>query len=469
MIQRAPFGTFLAAALTAAAFSGCSAADEQAVSEDGESESVGSVELLLSSVPADAACLQVTISGSRSVSKSFDLGGGTSPKLTVSGLPVGAVKVEANAFAEKCAKVKGASVPSWILEKPLTARIDDLDVTKLLLKLIRNGRSEISVDFEAPAWLSSSKAAIDLAVIGDTPYGAAQIEDFPSLLAAIDADQRISSVVHLGDIKNGSSRCDDSYFAQIFAGFSTLTIPLVYTPGDTEWTDCHRANNGAYDPLERLEALRKLFYPVPGLALGGSFKQVLTQTDDAGFEKFVENQLWFEASVAFGTVHVVGSNDSKVPWYTDDTTGTKVDDPARRDAERAARNAASLAWIDRLFNVAVEQNAAGVVLLMQADMFDAFSVANHVPLDAFDTITQKIAARAKAFAKPVLLLQGDSHFFIADKPLESGNPLHGVTIAVPNLTRIVVQGSTSAPLTEWLRLHVDPATPAVFTWERNAR
>jgi hypothetical protein len=59
--------------------------------------------------------------------------------------------------------------------------------------------------------------------------------------------------------------------------------------------------------------------------------------------------------------------------------------------------------------------------------------------------------------------------FIADKPLENGNPLHGVTIAVPNLTRIVVQGSTAKPLTEWLRLHVDPATPAVFTWERNPR
>ena len=165
----------------------------------------------------------------------------------------------------------------------------------------------------------------------------------------------------------------------------------------------------------------------------------------------------------------MGSNDSKVAWYTDDTTGTKVDDPARRDAERAGRSAATLAWIDRLFNVAAEQSAAGVVLMMQADMFDAFSVANNVPLDAFDNIVQKIATRAKAFGKPVLLLQGDSHVFIADEPLENGNPLHGVTTPVANVTRIVVQGSTTKPLTEWLRLHVDASTPAVFTWERNAR
>lgn len=464
------FTSILGAALSVLSLAGCSGADGDAPSgSEAETENLGSVELLLSSVPADAACLQVTIAGARTVSKSFDLTPGTSPKLAVSGLPVGLVKVDASAFPSKCSKVTAASTPNWVLEKTVTARIDDLDVVKILLKLIRNGRGELTVDFEAPPWLSTSTKPIDLAIIGDTPYGAAQIEDFPNLLASIAADSRVSTVVHVGDIKNGSSRCDDAYFAQIFAGFSTLPIPLVFTPGDNEWTDCHRANNGAYDPLERLDALRKVFFPVPGLALGGGFKQVMTQAEDAGFEKLVENQMWYDASVAFGVVHVVGSNDSTPAWYTDDTTGTKVDDPVRRTAERTARNAGNLVWLDRLFDVAVGQNAAGVVIVMQADMFDAFSVANNLPLNAFDSVVQKIAARAKSFGKPVLLVEGDSHLFIADKPLENGNPLHGVTLSVPNLTRIVVQGSTTKPLTEWLRLHVDPATPAVFTWERNAR
>ena len=466
MIGRGQFGSLFSAAVTAAFMaSACGAADNQSSGERGSaSENVGSIDLLLSSVPADTSCLQVTVMGSRTVNKSFDLTPGSTPKLSISGLPVGIVKVDANAFAETCSKVKTSSVPNWILEKTLTARIDDLDVAKLLLKLIRNGRSEVTVDFEAPPWLSTSLAPVDLAVIGDTPYGAAQIEDFPNLMAALDADPRISYAMHLGDIKNGSSRCDDSYFAQIFAGFSTLTIPMIYTPGDNEWTDCHRANNGAYDPLERLDAVRKQFFPVPGLALAGGFKQVLSQADDAGFDKYVENQLWFESGVAFAAVHVVGSNDSKIKWYTDDTTGTKVDDPARRDAERTAREAAALAWIDRLFNVAAEQKAAGVVLAMQADTFNGGAGD-----DSFNGILQRLATRAKAFGKPVLVLQGDSHVYVNDKPLENGSTAHGVTIAVPNLTRIVVQGSTTKPLTEWLRLHVDPTTPAVFTWERNAR
>jgi hypothetical protein len=466
MIERVLYRSLFSAAVTAAFMAtACGAADNQTGNgESGATESVGSIDLLLSNVPTDTACLQVTVMGSRTVNKSFDLTPGTTPKLSISGLPVGIVKVDANAFAETCSKVKTSSVPNWILEKTLTARIDDLDVAKLLLKLIRNGRSEVTVDFEAPPWLSTSVAPIDLAVIGDTPYGAAQIEDFPNLMAAIDADPRIGYALHLGDIKDGSSRCDDSYFAQIFAGFSTLTIPMIYTPGDNEWTDCHRANNGAYNPLERLDAVRKLFFPVPGLALGGGFKQVLTQAEDAGFEKYVENQLWFEAGVAFAAVHIVGSNDSKVKWYTDDTTGTKVDDPAARDAERTAREAAAVAWIDRVFNVAVEQKAAGVVIALQADTF-----IGGAGDDSFNALLQRIATRAKAFGKPVLMLEGDSHVYVSDKPLENGSTAHAVTISVPNLSRVVVQGSTTKPLTEWLRLHVDASTPAVFTWERNAR
>ncbi len=59
--------------------------------------------------------------------------------------------------------------------------------------------------------------------------------------------------------------------------------------------------------------------------------------------------------------------------------------------------------------------------------------------------------------------------FKSDNPLSSGDPVHGVTTPVPNLTRIVVQGSTTAPLTEWLRLHVDPAATPPFSWTRIAR
>src|SRR6478752_4689914 len=89
---------------------------------------------------------------------------------------------------------------------------------------------------------------VTYAVIGDTPYGTPQIENFPNDVAEINGDPSVSLVLHLGDIKNGSSKCTTEYFEQISKDFNGFEDPFVYTPGDNEWTDCHRANNGSYWP-----------------------------------------------------------------------------------------------------------------------------------------------------------------------------------------------------------------------------
>jgi hypothetical protein len=439
---------------------GCGAAGSSTEVE----EETGNVELSLSTVPSDASCLRVTASGSRSTTKLFGLVSGSSPTFSLDRLPIGVVQFDAQAFGVACASIGAATVPNWVAESPAFVRIEPVNVAKVALKLIRNGRAVVGVDFEAPPWMSTSKAPVDLAVFGDTPYGAVQIADFPKFISDINAaTPPVQELVHLGDIKNGSSRCDTTYFQFVFDNVNASAAPFLYTPGDNEWTDCHRANNGAYDPLERLATIRSMFFPVPGLSLGVGHKQVLSQSFVAGFETFVENQLWFEANTVFTLVHVVGSNNSLLPWYTDDTTGTKMDDPARRTAEVAARTAANLDWLDRSFAEAGRDAASAVVIIMQADMWDG------MPLNGFDSTVQKIASLSIAFGKPVLLIEGDSHVFKVDNPFAMGDPLHGVTTPVPNLTRIVVQGSTTAPLTEWVRLHVDPAATPPFSWTRNPR
>jgi hypothetical protein len=317
-----------------------------------------------------------------------------------------------------------------------------------------------------PTWNTSGTSTVDLAVIGDTPYGATQIADFPNLIAAINGAPDVSYVVHVGDTKNGSSRCDDSYFASILASFQTFADPMVYSPGDNEWTDCHRANNGGYNPLERLSVIRSMFFPSVGRTLGSVKKDVLSQSVLPGFATFVENTLWSQADTVFATVHVVGSNNSLLPWYTDDPS--KTDDPTSRIAEETAREAAAVAWIDEAFAKAAQQNAKGVALFMQADMWDP-AIFTSGQYSGFVSIVRKLADATRAFGRPVLLVEGDSHVFKSDNPLVAGDATYGVTTPVPNLTRIVVQGSTTAPLTEWLRLKVNPATPAVFSWTRNPR
>ena len=343
-------------------------------------------------------------------------------------------------------------------------------------------------------------SSVVLAIIGDTPYGATtpggpQAPDgtvFPRLAASINADPDVSLVMHLGDIKSGSTPCTDAYFSLVKDWFNGtngkgpgLADPLVYTPGDNEWTDCHRANNGAYVPTSngavpqgRLEALRSVFSPTPGQTLGaGAPRTIQTQASMPGFASFVENTSWSDAGVQFGVVHVVGSNNGALPWFTQ--AGQTPQTPAQvadQAAELTARRAAALAWIDAIFDDAVAGNRAAVVLGMQADTWDT-SAAGF--LTEFDQIVAKIAQRSIAYGKPVLLLQGDSHTYKVDHPLDgsagsaslaalhpynpSGDPV--ASPPVPSLTRVVVPGSNGASpngLDSWLKLTIDPSTPQVF-------
>ena len=290
-----------------------------------------------------------------------------------------------------------------------------------------------------------------LAIIGDIPYGDALIAEFPADIRQINADPDVSRVIHLGDIKNGSSRCDDSYLQARLADFQTFADPLVYTPGDNEWTDCHRANNGGYLPTERLAKVRELFFAHPGQTLGQQRAEVRPQS-----RRYPENVLWRAGGVQFGVVHVVGSNDDQFAWYGDrrDAAGALVPETPQETALRAReylpREAAALEWIDEIFDDAEKPGAPAVVLGMQADMWDGAAADQ----TAFIPIEAVIADRAARFGKPVLLLQGDSHLLKVDRP--AGQPA--------NLTRVVVQGSTNVPH-EWLRLRIDPSRAGVFSCE----
>ncbi len=81
---------------------------------------------------------------------------------------------------------------------------------------------------------------------------------------------------------------------------------------------------------------------------------------------------------------------------------------------------------------------------------------------------QQIATLTVAYDKPVLLFNGDSHLFESDLPLADPTSATGVmrpvSFPVPNLTRITVDGSTN--FHDWVKLVVDPSTPAVFSWTR---
>jgi hypothetical protein len=296
------------------------------------------------------------------------------------------------------------------------------------------------------------------AVIGDFPYGPVKRAELPALVDLINADPQVERVIHLGDIKAGSSSdCSDTYFLDIRSQFDRFADAFVYTPGDNEWTDCHvfSKNNGLYTPTERLIAVRQDFFPVVGRTLGIDSRPVTSQGRvDRANAAYIENVLWRRADVLFATFNITGSNNDKAPWTsTPPKAGELPADAANYPSqaeEQATRAQATDAWLRRAFTQG--QGAKAIVLAFQADMWDATSA-----LDGFDTLVTEIGMLAARYGRPVLLLEGDSHIFRVDQPYTAASPLFGLhpnTPIAPNVTRMVVNGSASR--TEYVRLTIDP-------------
>ena len=298
------------------------------------------------------------------------------------------------------------------------------------------------------------------AVIGDMPYGAAQLAAFPSLIGRINDDPDVSLVTHLGDIKNGSSPCTDTYLATIRSDVDQFTDPLVYTPGDNEWTDCHRVNNGAYNPLERLAAVRHVFFDRPGRTLG---RHPIPVRDDAR-AGFPENVRYERAGVQFAALHIIGSDNDLLPWTGIGSTEVTPE----QAAEEAARTRDVVRLIHETFEQARHERSRAVVLQMQADMFDPTAgTPTAAGFGAFTPAVRAISAESARFGRPVDLFNGDSHVFNADHPLAPGSSWAAFYGAAPvaNLTRITVDGSDNATK-DWLKVTIDPADPAVLRWQQ---
>lgn len=291
-----------------------------------------------------------------------------------------------------------------------------------------------------------AKPAFSFAVIGDTPYGAGAVATFPEHVAQLNADTSLDFVVHVGDIKNGSSVCSDDYFKQIRADFDAFTHPLVYTPGDNEWTDCHRTNNGAYNPLERLAKIREVFFNNPGKTLGATMP-VKSQADQG----LPENVRFSSNRVAFAAINVPGSNNASQPWTG---RGNTAETPEQA-AEVASRTAADIAEIKETFAQAKQRNDRAVVIFQQADMFDPTYAVPWSDISAFKPLIETLIAESNAFDGPVYLFNGDSHRYNQDQPLAAGSKwlqIYGVTGSANNLERITVDGSDKA--TSYLKVDV---------------
>jgi hypothetical protein len=258
-----------------------------------------------------------------------------------------------------------------------------------------------AVDAAPPA-----DGAFSFVVIGDTPY-AAEDEAMLGEATPLVRDGRYPFVIHLGDFKGGIAPCTaerDERFAGLIAALAPT--PVIYTPGDNEWTDCDRNKDEStgkpYSDLARLEMLRERFFAKPPLTPKAfEFERQKGQP---------ENASWQHEGVRFATLHVVGTANGR-NWVTGDPL-------AEAGAAVDARESLNAAWLSHVTDLARREGALALIIAMQGDpVADARTAAgvsctgvvdHDRQCDAFIALRRALRDAAVAFGRPVLVIHGDT-------------------------------------------------------------
>ena len=305
---------------------------------------------------------------------------------------------------------------------------------------------------------SANTGSYSFGIWGDMPYKKAGDDSkLPAVLHSINQSD-IAFSLYDGDIKDGSSKCTDAIYTDALKMFGSMAKPVVYVPGDNEWTDCHRSNNGGYDALERLSHLRKVMYPSAN-SLGQS--TLVLQHQGKPGEKYVDNTRLAHGPEVFAGLNVPGSNNNVIQ-SAKECTNKSARTAAQCDASNAEyleRDAANVEWLAQTFKQAKEQAAQGVVLVVQGDPgFDFPETEDsdeslQPQFSGYRNFMAQVVKETEAFKGQVLFVHGDTHFFKVDKPLYSPTKL------LPNLTRLQTFGS---PSLHWVKVRVEPGSDSLF-------
>src|SRR5215216_7063607 len=279
-----------------------------------------------------------------------------------------------------------------------------------------------------PAAGEESIPEFEIGLIGDIPYTAEEERKTEVLFREMDSES-LAFVVHIGDIKTGSAPCTDELFFRERERFESSAHPLFYVPGDNEWTDCARTG---YDPLERLERLREIFFR--GDESLGEEKIPLTRqgTD------YPENVRW-----SYGGVTFVGLN---VPGPNNNYEGAP--------GEYESRNEANLEWLREGFERAAADGSSALMVVLQAN--PGFELPPE-ERTGYNDLLAALEEETVAFDRPVVLVHGDTHIQRIDRPMTSSTSGE----RVENFTRVETFGS---PVVGWVRAGVDTSEPEVFTF-----
>ena len=282
----------------------------------------------------------------------------------------------------------------------------------------------------------------------------------------------VAFTIHDGDTKSGSTECRSSIVSATLAQFNGLPDtatnpgfdkPIVYTPGDNEWTDCHRFAFGKVPdadlpaiPIAKLDEIRKTFFTAPR-SQGRTTMPLTTQTG------YPENARWQQGSVVYVTINQPGSNNNVCSPNQNTTV-------CNEGGEATMRNAANMTWLKNAFRDAHEHDAEAVVITAQGNPNFEANAATDLPtydLNGYNEFLTTVRDLTKRFEGQVVYVHGDSHAMTFDHPLTDAVDLRDpaqVRNAKPiaNFTRIETSGKEDS---HWVKMTVHDDGPLLLTFE----
>jgi hypothetical protein len=282
----------------------------------------------------------------------------------------------------------------------------------------------------------------------DKPSGETALQH---LLGAIGQERNTSFIVYDGNLKGETEPCRDSLYDTRQRIFDSSRKPVVLLPGGNDWASCALAQAGSYDPVERLDFIRQLFFG-DSSSLGQTPMTVIRESDVARFRPFRENVRWQANGVAFIGLNAPAPNNHYL------TAGG-------RNGEFEDRSVANAFWLEHAVETARRSEMRAVVVILQGDpdfaryeRRDRFAWLRFSRSDAlrdgFLELKRSLVKAAELFRGPVIVIhESDTPIpkgFRIDQPLRNDK---GTVVA--NLTRIAI--GLKKPQSQWLEVESDLA------------
>ncbi|WP_250534272.1 hypothetical protein [Caballeronia sp. AZ10_KS36] len=333
-----------------------------------------------------------------------------------------------------------------------TERIDGTGTSRLLRAAARLCNGAFVTALLAGAFAQAHAQNGDpltFAVISDALTRPADEAPVRQMLDAIARDRDVGFIIYDGNVKGPTEPCRDSIYQSRRDLLDASRTPVVLVLGQHDWADCGLTHGGAYDPVERLDFVRQLFF-ADASSLGQNPLTLTRESDVARFRPFRENVRWQAEGIAFIGLNAPSPNNHYL------TAGG-------RNGEFEDRAVATTFWLDHAAESARRAGMRALVIVLQGDPDFAryerrdrfawlrFSRANE-PRDGFLELKRSLVKAAETFRGPVIVIHrteaSEPNGFHIDQPLRNDKGL-----TVTNLTRVAL--SLKRPQSQWLEVVSD--------------